>query len=117
MIVICRPRLARTPTSSGRRKHSLPQPACAAEPTGNWARVSGSLGAGAVGIITWVAKLTGQQIRNLARSIIAKNPGGIRYSALVDEIWQQTPETPKNTVHGSVWNLEALFPNEIAKPS
>ncbi len=64
-----------------------------------------------------MAKLTVQQIRNLARSIIAENPGGIRYSGLVDKIWQQTPETPKNTVHGSVWNLDALFPNEISKPS
>jgi hypothetical protein len=35
----------------------------------------------------------------------------------VDRICQQAPETPKNTVHGSVWNLDALFPNEIAKPS
>ena len=64
-----------------------------------------------------MAKLTVQQIKNLARSIIAENVGGIRYSALVDAILQQNPETPKNTVHGSVWNLDALFPNEIAKPS
>lgn len=64
-----------------------------------------------------MAKLTGQQIKNLARSIIAENPGGIRYSALVQEISQQNPETPENTIHGSVWNLDALFPNEIAKPS
>lgn len=62
-------------------------------------------------------KLTVQQIKNLARSLIAQNPGGIRYSVLVDKICQQTPETPKNTVHGSVWNLDALFPDEIAKPS
>jgi len=64
-----------------------------------------------------MGKLTVLQIQNLARSIIGENPGGIRYSILVDKICQQTPETPKNTVHGSVWNLDALFPNEIAKPS
>ena len=68
-------------------------------------------------MICRMAKLTVQQIKGLARSIIAENPGGIRYSALVDKICQQNPETPKNTVHGSVWNLDALFPNEIAKPS
>jgi hypothetical protein len=62
-------------------------------------------------------KFTVQQIRELARSIIAANPGGVRYSALVDEICQRTPETPKNTVHGSVWNLDALYPNEVTKPS
>jgi hypothetical protein len=68
-------------------------------------------------IISRMAKLTVQQIKSLARSIITENPGGIRYSALVDKICQQNPETPKNTVHGSVWNLDTLFPNEIAKPS
>jgi hypothetical protein len=52
-----------------------------------------------------------------ARSIISSTPGGIRYSALVDAIALQSPETPRNTVNGAVWNLDALFPNEIAKPS
>jgi hypothetical protein len=71
-----------------------------------------------VGLMIWrMAKLTGQQIKTLARSIVAANPGGIRYGALVDKICQENPETPKNTVHGSVWNLDALFPNEITKPS
>jgi hypothetical protein len=68
-------------------------------------------------MISRMAKLSVQQIKQLARSIIAENPGGIRYSALVERICHQNPETPKNTVHGSVWNLDALFPNEIAKPS
>ncbi|HEX4075875.1 MAG TPA: hypothetical protein VHX49_10785 [Candidatus Acidoferrales bacterium] len=30
---------------------------------------------------------------------------------------EEAPETPRNTVHGSVWNLDSRFPNEIAKPS
>jgi len=64
-----------------------------------------------------MAKLTIQQIRNLARSIIADNPGGIRYSVLIDKILQQNPETPRNTVNGAVWNLDSVFPNEIVKPS
>lgn len=64
-----------------------------------------------------MAKLTGQEIHKLARSLISSNPGGIRYSVLVDNIAQQNPETPKNTIHGSVWNLDAIFPNEITKPS
>ena len=62
-------------------------------------------------------KLSAQQIQQLARSIITASPGGIRYSVLVERSSEQNPETPKNTVHGSVWNLDALFPNEIAKPS
>lgn len=68
-------------------------------------------------MISRMAKLTVQQIKALARSVIAQHPGGIRYAALVDKISEQSPETPKNTIHGSVWNLDALFPNEIAKPS
>ncbi len=64
-----------------------------------------------------MAKLNVQQVRDLARSIIAANPGGIRFSALVETISKQLPETPKNTIHGSVWNLDAASPNEIAKPS
>ena len=64
-----------------------------------------------------MSKLNQQQIRQLARQIINESPGGIRYSALVQKIHETSPETPTNTVHGSVWNLDALFPSEIAKPS
>jgi hypothetical protein len=64
-----------------------------------------------------MSKLNVQQIKSLAKELIAQNPGGIRYSALVKAIGERNPETPTNTIHGSVWNLDALFPNEIAKPS
>jgi hypothetical protein len=64
-----------------------------------------------------MAKLSGKEIQKLARSIVAEDPGGIRYSALIEKICQHSPETPKNTVNGSVWNLDTIFPNEIAKPS
>jgi hypothetical protein len=64
-----------------------------------------------------MAKLTVQGIRDLARTIIATHPGGIRYTALVESISQRSPETPRNTIHGAVWNLDATFPNEISKPS
>jgi hypothetical protein len=64
-----------------------------------------------------MGKLTVQGIRNAARAIIAATAGGIRYSALVEAISRQSPETPRNTIHGAVWNLDSTFPNEIAKPS
>ena len=64
-----------------------------------------------------MAKLSGQAIRELAKSIIAENPGGIRYSQLVARISGENPETPQNTIHGAVWNLDALFPNVVTKPS
>jgi hypothetical protein len=68
-------------------------------------------------MIYCMAKLTGKQIKELAKSIIASNPGGIRFSSLVDQILQQNPETPENTIHGSVRDLEKQFPQEVGKPS
>jgi len=62
-------------------------------------------------------KLSVQQIRNRAREIIASNPDGIRYKQLVRQIQMEAPETPENTVMGSVYNLQELHPKEIAKPS
>lgn len=64
-----------------------------------------------------MAKLTGKQIKELAKSIVASNPGGIRFSSLVKQILQQHPETPENTIYGSVWDLDKTFPNEVGKPS
>jgi hypothetical protein len=64
-----------------------------------------------------MAKLSVQEIKNRAKEIIAANPGGVRYSVLVNKICTDYPETPKNTVAGSVWNLEEVFPTEITKPS
>ena len=64
-----------------------------------------------------MAKLTGKQIQELAKSIIASKPGGIRYSALVDEISKEHPETPENTIHGNIWDLDKAFPDEVSKPS
>ncbi len=64
-----------------------------------------------------MAKLSVQKIRDAAKELIAANPGGIRFSVLIDKISQQSPETSRNTIGGSIWNLDAIFPNEIAKPS
>lgn len=64
-----------------------------------------------------MAKLSVKEIQTLARKIVAATPGGIKYSALVHRILNENPETPKNTIHGAVWDLATRFPNEIAKPS
>lgn len=64
-----------------------------------------------------MARLSVQQIKERARSIVAENPGGIRYIELVGRIAAESPETPKNTIQSSVWNLEAIYPTEISKPS
>ncbi|MGC8541757.1 MAG: hypothetical protein ACP5QA_14180 [Phycisphaerae bacterium] len=64
-----------------------------------------------------MSKLGTNQIRELARRIVASRPGGIRYSELIQEISRQSPETPVNTVHGCTWDLAIRFPAEIIKPS
>ena len=64
-----------------------------------------------------MAKLGTHAVRDLARKIVAESPGGVRYSELVERIASANPETPKNTIHGSVWDLPSRFPTEIVKPS
>src|SRR5438034_11299007 len=64
-----------------------------------------------------MAKLSTHQIREQARKIIANNNGGIQYSDLHEQIAAISPETPKNTIHGSIWDLHLRFPQEISKPS
>jgi hypothetical protein len=64
-----------------------------------------------------MAKLTTHQIRDKARHIVANNKGGIRYSDLIGQIESENPETPNNTIQGSVWDLHIRYPQEISKPS
>jgi hypothetical protein len=63
-----------------------------------------------------MANLTGKQIEDLARSIVAGEAGGIRFGELVDRILQKAPDQ-KNSIRGAVWNLHEKFPSEISKPS
>jgi hypothetical protein len=64
-----------------------------------------------------MAKIGVHEIRKVARAVIAQNAGGIRFGQIVDEISRQYPETPRNTIAGSIWNLDVLFPKEVTKPS
>jgi hypothetical protein len=64
-----------------------------------------------------MSKLTTHQIRDEARKIVATSKGGIRYGDLLDQISTPNPETPKNTIHGSIWDLHIRYPQEIGKPS
>ena len=64
-----------------------------------------------------MAKLSVQQIRERAKQIVQESVTGIRYSDLVRRILSEHPETPKNTIHGSVWDLDTRFPDLIHKPS
>lgn len=64
-----------------------------------------------------MAKLSVKDIQALAVEIIREHAGGIRYSALVKEIHTRHAETPINTIHGSIWNLDTVRPTEVRKPS
>lgn len=64
-----------------------------------------------------MVKLNTNQIKNMAREIIARSSGGIHYGELVRKISESSPETPSNTINGCVWDLHDQFPKEIAKPS
>jgi hypothetical protein len=64
-----------------------------------------------------MSKLSVLQIRDLAKKIDLESTAGIRYSELVRRIAGEHPETPKNTIHGSVWDLDTRFPDTIHKPS
>lgn len=64
-----------------------------------------------------MAKLGVHQIRDLARKIVRRHPGGIRQSQLALEILRDHPETSRNTISGSTWDLATRYPTEITKPS
>lgn len=44
-------------------------------------------------------------------------PTGVRYSELVRLLHEALPEIPINTIHGNVWNLDAVFPEAVYKPA
>lgn len=64
-----------------------------------------------------MAKLRVREIQAEAIQIISAFPGGIRYSELVKAVLQRHPETPVNTIHGAVWDLDKTTPDKVAKPS
>lgn len=63
-------------------------------------------------------KLTQEQIRDRACEIIeGAGAEGIRYTQLVKRIAAESPETPLNTIHGSVWDLDQRRAGRVSKPS
>jgi len=56
-----------------------------------------------------------EQIRSKAIEILGRNPEGIRYSQLVNEIKEVFPSFPINTILGNVSNLDEKRPTEVYK--
>jgi len=57
-----------------------------------------------------------EQIKAKAVEIIKETPSGIRYSQLVSALKKNFPETPINTINGSIWNLDVTRDKEVYKP-
>ena len=62
-------------------------------------------------------KTIGDQIRDTAVQILKKQPDGVRYSELVRMVSESNARWKKNTIHGSVWDLDKQFPDVVTKPS
>lgn len=58
--------------------------------------------------------ITGQ-IRKIAIEILEQSPEGVRYSELARRI-QEHGTFNKNTISGSTWDLDTLYPDKVYKP-
>ena len=58
-----------------------------------------------------------EKITSKAIEVLKSNLDGVRYSDLIRKIHEEFPEIPVNTIHGTIWNLDARVPVEVYKPA
>lgn len=58
-----------------------------------------------------------ERITEKAKELLASNPDGFRFSELVTALQKVFPGEAYGNFTGSIWNLDARFPDEIYKPS
>ena len=58
-----------------------------------------------------------EQIIKKAKDVLSEEPNGLRYTELVNKVHEILTNFPKNTIHGTIWNIETRCPKEIYKPS
>jgi hypothetical protein len=58
-----------------------------------------------------------ERITQRAKDLLAKTPSGLRFSELVSALSEIFPDEAYGNITGSVWNLDARFPDEIYKPA
>lgn len=58
-----------------------------------------------------------QRIKHKALELLEQSRLGLRYSELRDKILQSDNSLKSNTVGANIWNLDALFPTIVYKPS
>jgi len=58
-----------------------------------------------------------EKIKAKAFEFLEQSPEGLRYSVLRNKIQAADATFNSNTINGSIWNLDAVFPDKVYKPS
>src|SRR5437867_2427026 len=58
-----------------------------------------------------------ETIQKKALELVEGSRKGVRYSELMTRLAEAFPQIPKNTIAGSVWNHDAIFPTQVYKPA
>jgi hypothetical protein len=66
--------------------------------------------------LTQPTKVT-ERIKSKAFELLEQHPEGLRYSELRAKIQAADSTFNSNTINGSIWNLDAAFPEKVYKPS
>ncbi len=64
-----------------------------------------------------MTKKVTERIKDAAIKCLRDNPDGLRYSELVKLISAEDEKFNINTINGSIWNLDATYPEIVYKPS
>jgi hypothetical protein len=57
------------------------------------------------------------RIKERALELLRRSPAGLRYSELARQVQASDPSFNPNTIQGSIWDLDATYPNQVYKPS
>jgi hypothetical protein len=63
-----------------------------------------------------MAKVT-ERIKSAALRLLDENPEGLRYTGLHAKVMGIDSSFNPNTVNGCIWNLDAVYPDKVYKPS
>ncbi|MDO8482025.1 MAG: hypothetical protein Q7S75_03005 [bacterium] len=58
-----------------------------------------------------------ERITATAFDLLEQHPKGLRFSEMVTKIKEKDVNFNTNTINGSIWNLDARFPQKVYKPS
>ncbi len=58
-----------------------------------------------------------KRIKDKALELLERFPKGLRYSELHSKISEFDASFNSNTINGSIWQLDAIFPDKVYKPS